>query len=51
MQVAEQPADFLGRFDIIVDPDAEPADFDEAMAEFLLSYVRTEAGACEEGQR
>lgn len=43
MQVAEQPADLLDRFDILVDPDAEPADLDEALAEFLLTFVRNQS--------
>ena len=28
------------RLDVVVDPDAEPADLDQALARFLLKYVR-----------
>jgi len=31
------------RIDFRVDPDAEPADWDEALAAFLLRYVRSQA--------
>ena len=41
--------DLTDRFEIVVDPDAEPVDFDEALAEFLLSYVRSERGRSEQG--
>ena len=41
--------DLTDRFEIVVDPDAEPVDLDEALAEFLLSYVRSERGSSEQG--
>ena len=32
--------DLLERFEVVVDQDAEPVDWDDALAEFLLAYVR-----------
>ncbi len=37
--------DLSDRFEIAVDPDAEPVDFDEALAIFLLDYVRKGDGS------
>ena len=36
---------FSDCFEIVVDPDAEPVDWDDAVAEFLLTYVRRAAGS------
>jgi hypothetical protein len=36
---AETDLDFLDRFEVVVDSDAEPADLDEALAAFLLEIV------------
>jgi hypothetical protein len=33
------PANSLDRFEVVVDPDAEPADLDKDLAEFLLKVV------------
>lgn len=41
MRVAETNADISDRFKVLVDPEADPTDLDEALAEFLLSYVRS----------
>ncbi len=41
--------DLTDRFEVVVDPGAEPVDLDEALAEFLLSYVRSERGSSERG--
>jgi hypothetical protein len=44
----------LDRFEVVVDHDAEPADLDEALAEFLLTVVHkrhaTEASAADQQQ-
>lgn len=40
MRVVETSADISDRFEVLVDPDAIPIDPDEALAEFLVSYVR-----------
>ncbi len=40
--------DLSGRFEITVDPDAEPVDIDEVLAEFLLSCVRKDGGSADE---
>jgi hypothetical protein len=32
--------DFTDIFEVVIDGDAEPVDWDEALASFLLSYVR-----------
>jgi hypothetical protein len=42
-----QCADLLDRLEIVIDPDAEPADFDEALAEFLLTHVRRSSASTE----
>jgi len=34
--------DLLDQFETVIDADADPSDFDEAVAEFLLAYVRSE---------
>ena len=34
------PADPRDRFEVVPDPDASPADWDQALARFLLVYVR-----------
>jgi hypothetical protein len=39
VRVVSADTDPLDRFDIFVDPDAGPADLDEALAEFLLKVV------------
>jgi hypothetical protein len=33
-------ANSLGNFEVVVDEDTEPVDWDEAIASFLLAYVR-----------
>jgi len=38
-QTGSRDADFLDRFEIVVDPTAEPVDFDEVLADFLLHVV------------
>ena len=40
--------DFSDRFEFIVDPDAEPVDFDEVLAKFLLAYVRRDPATPDE---
>ncbi len=40
MCVVTHEPDLLDLFEIVVDPDAEPTDLDEALAEFLLRYMR-----------
>ncbi len=37
--------DLIDHFDLVVDPDAEPTDVEEALAEFLLSYARRKLSA------
>ncbi len=44
MPELDDAGDISGRFEIVVDENAEPADIGEALAEFLLGYVRTETG-------
>ena len=39
MRVVSAETDPLDLFDIVVDPNAEPADLDEAVVEFLLKIV------------
>ncbi len=43
--------DLSDRFEIAVDPDAEPVDFDDVLAGFLLSYVRSEDGSADHSQK
>ena len=45
MQVAfaETDHDLLDHFAVVVDQDAEPADLNEALAEFLLKIVTSDA--------
>jgi hypothetical protein len=38
MRVASPETDL--DLDVVIDPDAEPADIDEALARFLLAYIR-----------
>jgi hypothetical protein len=33
--------DLADRFDVLVDPNAEPVDIDEALIEFVLHYLET----------
>ena len=40
--------DLSDRLEIVVDPDADPVDFDEVLAAFLLSYVREEGGSADQ---
>lgn len=51
MRVVSAEADPLDQFDLVVDQDAEPVDLDQVLAEFLLSYVRSSAGASSEDDR
>ena len=44
-QAGSRDADLLDRFEVVVDQDAEPADFDEAIAEFLLKIVERRLAA------
>lgn len=44
MQVAPAELD-LDRFDLVVDPDAEPADLDAVLARFLLNFVRNRSSS------
>ena len=37
--------DLSGRFEVVVDHDAEPADLDEALADFLLRIVSKRCSA------
>lgn len=39
MQVVYAQTDLADRFEVVVDPDAEPADFDEALLDFLDKIV------------
>ncbi len=46
MQTASQlDADILDRFEVVVDPTAEPVDFEEALADFLLGIVEKRRAA------
>jgi len=36
-------ADISDRIEVVVDPEAEPTDWDQALAVFLLRYVRSQA--------
>jgi hypothetical protein len=38
-QIVSSSTALLDRFEIVVDPDAEPVDLDQALAEFLLAVV------------
>lgn len=51
MRIVGTEHDLLDRFDVVVDEDADPVDLDQALAEFLLSYVRSTAGASPEIDR
>jgi len=42
MQVISTGADLFDRFAFVVDERAEPVDFDEALATFLLAYIEHE---------
>ncbi len=46
-QIASADLDLLDRFEVIVDPNAEPADLDEALASFLLNDVRRRQSSAE----
>ena len=39
MRAVSSDPDYLDRFKVVIDPDAEPVDWDEALAEFLLRLV------------
>jgi len=39
VRVVSPETDLLDRFEIVVDPTAEPVDFDEVLADFLLGLV------------
>ena len=39
MQVVGAETDLSDRFEVVVDPDAEPADWDEALLDFLDKIV------------
>ncbi len=43
--------DLSDHFEFVVDPDAEPADFDEVLAAFLLSYIRKEDGCAGQSKK
>lgn len=43
MQILGNNSDFPDRFEVVVDPDAQPADWDDALADFLLAYVKRES--------
>ena len=43
MQVISTDTDLFDRFEFVIDEDAEPGDFDEAVATFLLAYIETES--------
>ena len=42
MRVISPDPDYLDRLDFTVDPEAEPVDVDEAVADFLITYVTGE---------
>jgi hypothetical protein len=44
-QVVSTETDLHDRFEVVVDPDAEPIDLDEVLAEFLLKFVRKRSSA------
>lgn len=48
MRVVVGEPDLSARFDVEIDSDAEPIDIDQVLAGFLLSYVRSAAGASPE---
>lgn len=54
MQILGGPSDPLERFEVVVDRDAEPADWDDALACFLLAHVKrqrsTHTGASTAGE-
>lgn len=37
------PADPRDRFEVVLDPDADPAHWDQALARFLLVFVRKQS--------
>ena len=43
MRILGNNSDLTERFGVIVDQDAEPADWDDAIADFLLAVIREEA--------
>ena len=43
MQVSSNPSDLSEHFEIVVDQDADPVDWDDVLVDFLLAVVRTEA--------
>ena len=43
--------DLDSRLSLVTDPEAEPADLDESLAQFLLKYVRNEKDRCPAEQR
>jgi len=43
MQVISTGADLFDRFNFVVDEKAEPVDFDEALATFLIAYIEHES--------
>ena len=43
MRVVSADPGLADRLDVVVDPDADPVDWDAALAKFLLSYVRAQA--------
>ena len=47
MKASLSDSDFFERFEVVLDQDAEPADLDQVLAEFLLNYVRSNQGAVE----
>ena len=51
MRVVSPDPDFPDRLDVIVDPDSEPADIDEAVASFLVSFYRSNLDASRGGDR
>jgi hypothetical protein len=39
-KASSSKADLIEKFEVIVDENAEAVDWDEAMAEFLLAYIK-----------
>ena len=43
MRILGNNSDLTEQFEVVVDQDAEPADWDDALADFLLAVIREEA--------
>jgi hypothetical protein len=45
VQVASSDTDLLDHFEVVVDPTAEPVDFDDVLADFLLHVAEKRRAA------